>query len=62
MFYWSNGDQINPSFWGGSNPSNSNGPSWLVNEGCVAYSAWDNNMLNDAGCSELFDYICEIQS
>lgn len=58
-FKWPNGAAINKSFWGGNNPTNSGGTDKIVAEGCLSFSKFDFNKLNDAECSVTLDYFCE---
>ena len=58
VFYWLDGSPINASYWNTGEPNNYLGNDTYIREGCVLIDV--NGTLNDSGCSNLKNFICEL--
>ena len=65
LFYWPNGNPMNPSFWDRNQPNNSGGTPSSIGSGgqaCVVFGKSFNYKFNDWWCSYTSDTYCEYYS
>ena len=59
LFYWPNGNPVNPAFWGPAEPDNYGGTPTYLGQGCVTMSSGFAYKLDDEACLMQRDLYCE---